>query len=272
METTWKTTEQVLRALDLFQGCAAGGGDFAPALLALCDAFAAECATLEMTDRRTGRLQTFAEARLDPASTAAYTEHYWALSPRVAYGMTPSAKPVASDRDILSEAEMDRDPFYAEFLAGYGLRYFLSIAVDPHPDVFAVVALQFAPRHGFVEPDKLRLAAAARPLLGRGMREHWLRGAQGDRGRIARDMAARFGLTPAEARLALALLAGASVSEHAGQAGISRNTAYTHYARLKAKLGCRRQAALVARLHRLYPMHGGLEGATGVSAVLAGPG
>ncbi len=247
-------TERVLRAINRFQDCGGGGDEFTAALGGLSDVFEADCATLEITDRRSGELELMAEARVDPASLAEYCGHYRAISPRVAYGMNRQAKPVVHDADLLTAAELERDPFYAEFLTKYGLRYFLSIAIDPNPDIFAVIAFQFSPRHGMVSKAKLRLAAAARPLLQRGMHTYWLASTHHSPDRIVHDLRSRFGLTAAEAALALSIAAGMPIAQHAERAGVSRNTAYTHYARLKDKLGCRRQAELVALLHRFYPM------------------
>lgn len=56
----------------------------------------------------------------------------------------------------------------------------------------------------------------------------------------------RFGLTPAEARLAIELLAGGSRGEVAGRLGISDSTARTHLSRIFDKTGTRRQSELVA--------------------------
>ncbi|MEO1199272.1 MAG: hypothetical protein AAFX39_08560 [Pseudomonadota bacterium] len=91
-----------------------------------------------------------------------------------------------------------------------------------------------------------------RLLLVRAMHRAWLRRNCADTDWVGRDLRLRFGLTPAEAALALALRSGLSVVGHARDQDVSRNTAYTHYARLKEKLGCRRQADLIGRLSGLY--------------------
>lgn len=54
-----------------------------------------------------------------------------------------------------------------------------------------------------------------------------------------------FGFTPAEARLASALVGGKSVKEFAEEGGVSLNTARTHLKSLFAKAGVTRQSALV---------------------------
>ena len=61
----------------------------------------------------------------------------------------------------------------------------------------------------------------------------------------AADFARRFGLTAAEAELATHLASGQSLAEIAAQSGRSVTTLRTHLARLMAKTGVGRQAALV---------------------------
>jgi DNA-binding CsgD family transcriptional regulator len=59
-----------------------------------------------------------------------------------------------------------------------------------------------------------------------------------------------FGLTPAEARLALALFEGASLAEAAEGLTISRFTAQNHLARIFEKTGVNRQATLIKLMMR----------------------
>ncbi|HEY3951302.1 helix-turn-helix transcriptional regulator [Phenylobacterium sp.] len=59
-----------------------------------------------------------------------------------------------------------------------------------------------------------------------------------------------FGLTPAEARLALALFEGASLAEAAETLQISRFTAQNHLARIFEKTGANRQAILIKLMMR----------------------
>jgi DNA-binding CsgD family transcriptional regulator len=57
-----------------------------------------------------------------------------------------------------------------------------------------------------------------------------------------------FGLTPAEAKLASALVSGTSVSDYASEAGVTENTARWTLKQVQAKTDCRRQADLVRLL------------------------
>lgn len=69
-------------------------------------------------------------------------------------------------------------------------------------------------------------------------------------GTSARDFAAAFGLTAAEARLVALLGAGSALFEAAGQLGITKSTARTHMRNIYGKVGANRQADIVRLLER----------------------
>ncbi|QNB09256.1 helix-turn-helix transcriptional regulator [Herbaspirillum frisingense] len=82
------------------------------------------------------------------------------------------------------------------------------------------------------------------------------------RQRVPRGVVLRkiYRLTPAETRLAEALLENHTVESYAQSAGISRNTVRTHLANLFTKTGTRRQAELLRMLMLSEPqMPGGLQ-------------
>ena len=57
-----------------------------------------------------------------------------------------------------------------------------------------------------------------------------------------------YKLTPAEARLAVALVSGQALGEYADERGIARSTATTHLKRVLGKMGARRQSDIVREL------------------------
>ncbi len=65
--------------------------------------------------------------------------------------------------------------------------------------------------------------------------------------RLLRDL---YGLTPAEARLAMSLAHGHSLTAAAAEVGVTRNTAHTQLASVFAKTGSSTQPELVRLLHR----------------------
>lgn len=127
----------------------AAGNDALPEVLAdLADLVDADCAIVEVYDRQTGAPVLMENARVDLGQMSAYAAEYASLSPRVRYGRSPGALPISHDALILSEREMDLDPYYADYLAPVGLRYFLAMSVDPDPGSFGVLSLQFRPSQG----------------------------------------------------------------------------------------------------------------------------
>jgi len=70
---------------------------------------------------------------------------------------------------------------------------------------------------------------------------------------VISTLKAMFGLTPAEARLAVALQSGNDVSEASVHLHISSETARKHLRSIFAKTGTRRQADLVALISNLLP-------------------
>jgi DNA-binding CsgD family transcriptional regulator len=65
-----------------------------------------------------------------------------------------------------------------------------------------------------------------------------------------------YGLTPAEGRLAAALLAGKTPGEHATAAGVSIATVRAQMHAVLAKTGTRRQSELVCLLANIPHLHG----------------
>ena len=62
------------------------------------------------------------------------------------------------------------------------------------------------------------------------------------------ELAALYGLTPAETEVALALAGGMSLAGIAQSRNVSVNTIRTHAARLREKLGVRSQAEIVRKI------------------------
>jgi DNA-binding CsgD family transcriptional regulator/PAS domain-containing protein len=78
-----------------------------------------------------------------------------------------NAGDLAWDRKFLGEAEMARDPFYADFLAGLGFRYFISAVLEKTPDKLVVVAVQRTRKQGHVDRQEIALMRRLCPHLQR---------------------------------------------------------------------------------------------------------
>jgi DNA-binding CsgD family transcriptional regulator/PAS domain-containing protein len=64
------------------------------------------------------------------------------------------SRDVITDRDVITRAEMDTDPFYSVFLPKHGLRYFACAMVSPDPHVWVGLSIQRTPdRPEYSEPE-----------------------------------------------------------------------------------------------------------------------
>jgi DNA-binding CsgD family transcriptional regulator len=127
------------------------------ALEAASRLFGACGATLEVFDKTAQRHVEFRAAGIPPISCAQYTGHFAALNSRIPRILRQRVGEVGWDHQFLDERAMTQDPFYAEFLAGLGLRYFLSAVLEQTPDQLAVVAVQRTPSQGHVDGHDISL-------------------------------------------------------------------------------------------------------------------
>jgi DNA-binding CsgD family transcriptional regulator len=85
-------------------------------------------------------------SRLEEAQKE-YENGWWREDVRAQKGVDPaylSAYDTVTDRDILRVEEIDTLPFYTQFLARHGLRWFASSGLSPDPHVRAFVSIQRA--------------------------------------------------------------------------------------------------------------------------------
>lgn len=64
---------------------------------------------------------------------------------------------VITDRDVLLKSEYDTDPFYAEFLAPHGLKYFAAAMVSPNPKVEVAISVQRTPDRPEYSDEELEI-------------------------------------------------------------------------------------------------------------------
>ena len=146
-----------VRAVDAIYASGIEEERLGEALEAASRLFGACGATLEVFDKTAQRHVEFRAAGIPPISCEQYTEHFAALNSRIPRILRQRAGEVGWDHQFLDEQAMARDPFYSEFLAGLGLRYFLSAVLEQAPDQLAVVAVQRTPRQGHVDGHDISL-------------------------------------------------------------------------------------------------------------------
>ncbi|MEO0635032.1 MAG: hypothetical protein AAFY73_00130 [Pseudomonadota bacterium] len=146
-------TRDSLRDLSLeLTGAVLAQERWGSALQHMADLFGGSFATFELIDKRSGRhLQYFdcsdIEVRQD------YLNHFLPLNPRIAFGNRAGAPTVLHDHLFLDDDEMDRDPFYADFLRPFDLRYFLSFRAYDSADAVGVFTVQRNARAGAADAE-----------------------------------------------------------------------------------------------------------------------
>jgi DNA-binding CsgD family transcriptional regulator len=78
-------------------------------------------------------------------------------NPRMSSAFHRRVGHVAWDHQILDEAGMARDPFYAEFLPQFGVRYFLGAVIEQTSEKFAFVSVQRTAKQGHVDKREIGL-------------------------------------------------------------------------------------------------------------------
>ncbi|MCB1386405.1 MAG: helix-turn-helix transcriptional regulator [Nitratireductor sp.] len=237
--------------IDRLYAAAHGEEEWDGALNRLCDLCGARAATVEFHDVVEGAHLFSHSIRLDQALMPVYVREFAGRNPRVRHLQT-SRQRIAFDHLFMTETEMDRDPFYAGFLRPQGLRYFVSVdSALFDRRVKGAVALQFGGKISGVQQEGIDFMTVLAPHFNRALGVFWRNNALDlDPEHLDKQLAA-FSLTPAERRLARAVAAGERLPDYARRTGISINTAYTHYARVKGKLDCRSRGELVGRLASL---------------------
>jgi DNA-binding CsgD family transcriptional regulator len=242
--------DEALRIVDALYAAALGEADWLRALALISDSLEGRAATLEIHDAIDGKLLHFHSFGIDSTTIPVYVRDF-SWNSRVSF-MSRARDSVGFDHLFLTEAEINRDPFYMEFLAPAGLRYFVSA----HSPLIAgrvkgTISVQRSGRVRGPAPDHIKAMRLLQPHIARALRLYWTRCiSEIDPSYFDRRLGS-FGLTGAERRLAAALAFGETLSEYARRNCLSINTVYTHYRRTKEKMGAGNQAALVARLYML---------------------
>jgi len=127
------------------------------ALAAMREIVGGAGATFEVIDKSRFAPTAFHSVGIPPVQQIEYADHYLAINPRARAGLATPTGHVQWDYQIINEAAMQRDPFYADFLPQIGLRYFVAGTIRQTEDEFAVFAIQRSPKHGHVGREEIGL-------------------------------------------------------------------------------------------------------------------
>lgn len=98
-------------------------------------------------------------------AVGAYLEYYAPMCPRLPYTARQPAGSILYDAQYCDEDAMNANPFYAEFLAAYDMRYFLGGVVACSPHDFVLTGVQTSPKRGHPTPAKIKLMAVLLPHI-----------------------------------------------------------------------------------------------------------
>jgi len=144
---------------------------------------------------------------------------------------------------------MDHHRFCADFLQPQGLRYFLSADSQVfNQEIKGIIALHRP--GGVASADEAGIARIGRlkPHLVRALRVYWNRIKLEAGPQFFQRNLRSYYLTIAEQRLASTITYGEGLAGYADRCRVSINTVHTHHRRIKNKLDCQTQAALITHL------------------------
>lgn len=217
----------------------------------MADLMGAAEATLHFSDAGTGQRVVVAP-RADPDYLASYREHWVRLNPLMRHIGKVRSGVLVHFATIVPPDEFERTAFFNDWWAPQGLGTGgMGITLMSGGHAWAGCAVHPASRRPF-KGEAEALFAALRPHLVRAFEIQSRLGSleveEEDETSIEDRIVGlrqRFGLTRAEAILALEICKGDGREAAARRCGISVSTAHTHLNRIFSKTGTRRQAELV---------------------------
>ena len=116
----------------------------------------------------------FEAGTLIPADGIAdYLDYYCTVCPRLSYSRRPHrAGHIGHDYDIMPEAELDRDEFYADFLGPHDLRYFMSATLASWDGAYSSIYVHRTHTQGHVGDEEMTLMRRIMPHVGAALDVH----------------------------------------------------------------------------------------------------
>ncbi|HTR85390.1 MAG TPA: helix-turn-helix transcriptional regulator [Reyranella sp.] len=139
-----------------------------PALGAITRAIGGLGATLEVIDKSTARHSLFF-ASVPAQANSKYLDHYMTINPRVPVALRQKRGELSWDYLHTSEAEIDRHPFYREFLSSIDLRYQIGGTLRNDAREYAAFTVQRTRRQGHVAEAEVRRTRLLLPHVGQAL-------------------------------------------------------------------------------------------------------
>ena len=145
-----------VKAVEAIYGAAAEPSRWPAALWAIARCFGDIGAAISY-QRDDGSLGAIVSPGMEPGQRD-YDQHWWQHDVRFKRGHEMgfvANGDTITDRHVVTEAEISTHPFYAQFLAGYGLRWFAGTNISPDPSVRAVLSVQRLAMRSPYDDDEL---------------------------------------------------------------------------------------------------------------------
>jgi DNA-binding CsgD family transcriptional regulator len=231
----------------------------------LAHRFHANSAVIQVQEPQGGALLATAGAAAGYCDDA-YRAYYWQRDLWAQKGMELGFGRIVSSREMGDEAAFARTEFYADICRKLDIFHVLGTPMKLEDGRAASVAVHRPRRSGHFDDSEIALFVRLAPHLARALRIRMrLVSAptvvQGDASQSLAESNERpvtapcilrctFGLTPVEARIAIALAEGLAPADIARASGTSVHTVRSHLKHVRDKTGTTRQAQVVALVHR----------------------
>jgi DNA-binding CsgD family transcriptional regulator len=158
-------SDELIRTIEAVHAAGLDAERWPQALAAAANLIGGVAGVFEVLDKRTRTPREWHGWAVPKASEIQYLAEFAALSPRASLGFRLGAGAIAYDQLVIDERAMKRDPFYADFLARFGFRYFISANLLQNLDEAVVFSIQRSPTQGHVGEREVALMRQLAPHL-----------------------------------------------------------------------------------------------------------
>lgn len=190
---------------------------------------------------------------LEPSFNAAYVEHYWREDPWVLAAQGTSSRFVGHGEKIVSRRDLEKSAFYNDLSRPYGLDDLVGGVLTREPGKLVSVGVMGERGVRFGD-EQSQVIERLLPHLTRAIHigERLLGSPFGDlRPTLDERLRCTYGLSRAEARIAILIAHGRAPKEAASMLGTSWNTVRTHLSRVFLKTRTRKQSELASLIARI---------------------
>jgi len=164
---------EMLGLIGRIYGAGAGEMPWSHCLGEIARLSGSRAAVVQVTGLEKRNLVQLEQVNIDAEEIEEFGEHYLPNSPRIEFGNKIPLGQIFSDYDFISESEMDKNEYYADFLAKWGFRYCAGGTFLIGPDMLGHFGIQRTQSEGHVDDEQIRLLERLLPHVKRAMEMEW---------------------------------------------------------------------------------------------------